>query len=64
MTYEKFLEEFLAKGLLKKQKSDLRAVNKTSFARIRLATACPGSPDLWAGSFPFGRQSEVRKEFL
>jgi len=28
MTYEKFLEEFLAKGLLKKQKSDLRTVEK------------------------------------
>jgi len=28
MTYEKFLEEFLAKGLLKKQKSDFRTVEK------------------------------------
>ncbi len=28
MTYEKFLEEFLAKGLLRRQKSDLRAVEK------------------------------------
>jgi hypothetical protein len=28
MTYEKFLEEFLSKGLLRKQKSDLRAVEK------------------------------------
>lgn len=28
MTYEKFLEESLSKGLLRKQKSDLRAVEK------------------------------------
>jgi len=28
MTYEKFLEEFLSKGLLKRQKSDLRTVEK------------------------------------
>jgi len=28
MTYEKFLDEFLAKGLLKSQKSDLGAVEK------------------------------------
>jgi uncharacterized protein (UPF0332 family) len=28
MTYEKFLEEFLSKGLLKRQESDLRAVEK------------------------------------
>lgn len=28
MTYEKFLEEFLSKGLLRRQKSDLRAVEK------------------------------------
>jgi uncharacterized protein (UPF0332 family) len=28
MTYEKFLEEFLAKGLLRRQKSDLRAAEK------------------------------------
>ncbi len=26
-------------------------MNETSFARILLATACPGSPALWAGSF-------------
>ncbi len=26
-------------------------MNGTSFARILLATACPGSPALWAGSF-------------
>jgi uncharacterized protein (UPF0332 family) len=28
MTYEKFLEEFLSKGLLKRQKTDSRAVEK------------------------------------
>jgi len=28
-------------------------MNETSFARIWLATACPGSPALWAGSFTF-----------
>jgi len=28
MTYENFLEEFLSKGLLRRQKSDLRAVDK------------------------------------
>jgi hypothetical protein len=28
MTYEKFLEESLSKGLLRKQKADLRAVEK------------------------------------
>jgi uncharacterized protein (UPF0332 family) len=28
VTYEKFLEEFLSKGLLRRQKSDLRAVEK------------------------------------
>ncbi len=28
MTYEKFLQEFLAKGLLRRQKSDLRTVEK------------------------------------
>ena len=28
MTYEKFLEESLSKGLLRRQKSDLRAVEK------------------------------------
>ena len=27
--------------------------NEISFARILLATACPGSPVLWAGSFTF-----------
>jgi hypothetical protein len=26
-------------------------MNETSFARILLATACPGSPALWAVSF-------------
>jgi hypothetical protein len=26
-------------------------INETSFARILLATACPGSPALWARSF-------------
>jgi len=25
-----------------------------SFARILLATACPGSPGLWPGTFTFG----------
>lgn len=28
MTYEKFLEESLSKGLLRKQKADIRAVEK------------------------------------
>jgi len=27
--------------------------NEISLARILLATACPGSPALWAGSFTF-----------
>ena len=27
--------------------------NEISFARNPLATACPGSPALWAGSFTF-----------
>ena len=27
--------------------------NEISLARIMLATACPGSPALWAGSFTF-----------
>jgi hypothetical protein len=26
-------------------------MNETSFAHILLATACPGSPSLWAGSW-------------
>jgi len=26
-------------------------MNETSFARILLVTACPGSSALWAGSF-------------
>ena len=37
MTYEEFLEESLSKGLLRRQKSDLRAVEKLILrARERL----------------------------
>jgi hypothetical protein len=35
MTYEAFLEEALSKGLLKKQKADIRAVEKLLADRVR-----------------------------
>jgi len=33
-------------------------MNEISLARIRLATACPGSPALWAGTFIQGPLDE------
>jgi len=36
--------------------------NDISLARILLATACPGSPALWAGSFTIDRGYTVRHE--
>ena len=37
-------------------------INGISLAHILLATACPGSPALWAGSFNWNKWGEGEKE--
>jgi hypothetical protein len=39
MTYEKFLEGFLSKGLLRRQESDLRAVKSEATDALNSATS-------------------------
>jgi len=49
MTYEKFLEEFLAKGLIRKQKSDLRAVEKLLLRAYKDLKAAKANLDIDEG---------------
>lgn len=49
MTYEKFLEEFLAKGLIRKQKSDLRAVDKLLLRAYKDLKAAKANLDIDEG---------------
>jgi len=49
MTYEKFLEEFLAKGLLRSQKSDLRAVEKLLLRAYKDLKAAKANLDIDEG---------------
>jgi uncharacterized protein (UPF0332 family) len=49
MTYEKFLEEFLSKGLLRKQKSDLRAVERLILRAYKDLKAAKANLDIDEG---------------